>query len=109
MDQIRIAQRRRKRADELKAEREKNADEIRFAQIEVAKEQAKTEVDKELSLKGLELTAQQNQATISSATTPTPRNKDAESPKLPFFIDEKDELDSYLLRLEHYTENASWE
>ena len=31
------------------------------------------------------------------------------SPKLPFFIDEKDELDSYLLRLKRYAENASWE
>ena len=30
-------------------------------------------------------------------------------PKLPFFIDEKDELDSYLLRFEQCTENASLE
>ena len=29
--------------------------------------------------------------------------------KLPAFIEEKDELDSYLLRLERYAENASWE
>ena len=36
-------------------------------------------------------------------------NKDAKSPKLPFFIDEKDELDSYLLRFERYAENASLE
>ena len=26
-----------------------------------------------------------------------------------YFIDEKDELDSYLLRFERYAENASWE
>ena len=29
--------------------------------------------------------------------------------KVPSFIDEKDELDSYLLRFEHYAKNASWE
>ena len=57
----------------------------------------------------MELQAQQAQATTSSATTPPPRNKDAKSPKLPSFIDEKDELDSYLLLFECYTENASWE
>ena len=53
--------------------------------------------------------AQQSQASTSLAATPSPRNKDAKSPKLPSFIDEKDELDSYLLRFERYAENASWE
>ena len=57
----------------------------------------------------MELQAQQAQATASSATTPPSRNKDAKSPELPSFIDEKDELDSYLLCFEHYAENASWE
>ena len=51
----------------------------------------------------------QPQATAGSATTSPPRNKDAKSPKLPPFIDGKDELDSYLLRFERYAENASWE
>ena len=90
----------RKRADQ--AEEKKRADEIRFAQIEI---------EKELKIKEMELQAQQAQAqaTICSATTPPPRNKDAKSPKLPSFIDEKDELDSYLLRFERYAENASWE
>ena len=90
----------RKRADQ--AEEKKRADEIRFAQIKI---------EKELKIKEMELQAQQAraQATISSATTPPPRNKDAKSPKLPSFIDEKDELDSYLLRFERYAENASWE
>ena len=59
----------------------------------------------------MELQAQQAQVTASAslAATPPPRNKDAKSPKLPSFIDEKDELDSYLLRFERYAENASWE
>ena len=107
----------KKRADELQAEEKRRADEIRFAQIEAAKEQAKIEAakelakleaEKELKIKEMELQAQA-QATASSATTPPPRNKDAKSPKLPSFIDEKDELDSYLLRFERYAENASWE
>ena len=97
----------RKRADE--AEEKKRGDEIRFAQIEAAKEQAKIEAEKELALKELELKAQQSQAGASLAATPPPRNKDAKSPKLPSFVDEKDELDSYLLRFERYAENASWE
>ena len=99
----------KKRADELQAEEKKRADEIRFAQIEAAKEQAKIEAEKELALKELELKAQQSQAGASLAATRPPRNKDAKSPKLPSFIDEKDELDSYLLRFERYAENASWE
>ena len=97
----------KKRADEIRiaqigaeAEEKKRADEIRFAQIEA---------EKELALKELELKAQQSQAGASLAATPPPRNKDAKSPKLPSFIDEKDELDSYLLRFERYAENASWE
>ena len=117
----------RKRADE--AEEKRRADEIRFAQIEAAKEQAKIEAakeqakieaakeqakleaEKELKIKEMELQAQQTQVTASAslAATPPPRNKDAKSPKLPSFIDEKDELDSYLLRFERYAENASWE
>ena len=92
----------KKRADEIRmaeiqAEEKKRADEIRLAQIEI---------EKELKIKEMELQAQA-QAAASSATTPTPRNKDAKSPKLPSFIDEKDELDSYLLRFERYAENAS--
>ena len=98
----------KKRADELQAEEKRRADEIRFAQIEAAKEQAKLEAEKELKIKEMELQAQA-QVTASSATTPPPRNKDAKSPKLPSFIDEKDELDSYLLRFERYAENASFE
>ena len=86
----------RKRADQ--AEEKRRADEIRFAQIEAAKEQAKIEAakeqakleaEKELKIKEMELQAQA-QVTASSATTPPPRNKDAKSPKLPSFIDEKD-------------------
>ena len=72
------------------------------------------EADKELNIKEMELQAQQAQAqqakaTASSATTPSPRNKDAKFPKLPSFIDEKNELDSYLLHFERYDENANWE
>ena len=79
------------------AEEKRRADEIQVAQIEAAKEQARIDPDKELALKELELNAQQNQAKASLAVTPPPRNKDAKFPKLPSFIDEKNELDSYLL------------
>ena len=72
------------RMAELQAEDKKRAGEIRMAQIET---------EKELKIKEMELQAQQAQANTSAAITPAPRNKDAKSPKLPFFIDE----------------NASWE
>ena len=68
---------------------------------------AKIEAAKELTLKEMELQAKaQAQATTSPAATPPPRIKDAKSPKLPAFIEEKDELDSYLLCFKCYTENA---
>ena len=83
------------------AEEKRRADEIKV-------QMAKIEAEKELTLREMELKAQ-DQASASLAATPPPRNKDAKSPKLPSFIDEKDELDSYLLRFERYAENASWE
>ena len=71
---------------------------------------AKVEAEKELGLKEMEHKAQtQGQASTSAGGDPTSRNRDAKSPKLAAFMDKKDELDSYLLRFEHYTENASWE
>ena len=51
----------------------------------------------------------QAQASGRAAVEPPPRNRDAKSLKLPAFIDEKDELDNYLLRFERYAENAKWE
>ena len=69
---------------------------------------AKIEADKELTLKERELKAQ-DLASTCAAPAPPPRNRDAKSPKLPAFIDEKDELDSCLKRFEHYAENACWE
>ena len=83
------------------AEEKRRADEIKV-------QMAKIEAEKELTLREMELKAQ-DQASASLAATPPPRNKDAKSPKLPSFIDEKDEPDSYLLRFERYAENAGWE
>ena len=79
-----------------------------MAQIEAAKNQAKIQAEKELALNNLELKAQARTSTSAAADPPT-RNRDAKCPKLPAFIDEKDKLDSFLLRFERYAENASWE
>ena len=52
---------------------------------------AKIEAEKELALKELELKAQTHaQASIRATVYPPLRNRDAKSPKLPAFIDEKD-------------------
>ena len=98
------------RMAELQAEEKKRADELddRRRADEIKVQMAKIEAEKELTLREMELKAQ-DQASGSLAATPPPRNKDAKSPKLPSFVDEKDELDSYLLRFERYAENASWE
>ena len=98
------------RMAELQAEEKMGADELddRRRADEIKVQVTKIEAEKELALREMELKAQ-DQASGSSATTPPPRNKDAKSPKLPSFIDEKDELDSYLLRFERYAENASLE
>ena len=85
-------------AQKFYVEEKKRADEIRLAEIQAEAEEKKRddeikiqnvqiEADKELKIKEVELQAQ---ATTSSATAPPPRNKDAKSPKLPSFIEEKD-------------------
>ena len=67
-----------------------------MAQIEAAKDQGKIQAEKELALKELESKAQ-DQASTSTTADSSPRNRDAKSLKLPDLIDEKDQLDSYLL------------
>ena len=69
-----------------------------MAQIHAAREQAKIAAEKKLRFKEL-LKSQQPQASTSPTAAPPPHNREANSPKLPSFIDEKDELDSYLLHL----------
>ena len=69
---------------------------------------ARIQADKKLTLKEMELKAH-DPASMSAAAAPPHCNRDAKSPKIPAFIDKKDELDSYLLHFEHYAENASWE
>ena len=83
------------------SEEKKRADEMKI-------QMAKIEADKELTLKEMELKTQ-DQTSTSAAAAPPLHNRDAKSQKLPSFIDKKDELDSYLLHFERYTENASWE
>ena len=69
-----------------------------MVQSKEIKDQAKREAEKEIPLKDMELKAQA-QASSNAAVNPPPRNRDAKSPKLPDFIDEKDDLDSYLRML----------
>ena len=45
------------------------------------------------------------QAKVNTSNPPPPY-RDAKSPKLPAFVDEKYELISYLLRFERYAKNA---
>ena len=65
------------------AEEKRRTDEIKI-------QMAMIESDKELALKEMELKAQ-DQASTSAAAAPPHRNRDAKSPKLPSFINEKDD------------------
>ena len=66
------------------------------------------DADKELALREME---QKTQAPASTNATidPSSLSRDAKSPKLPAFMDKKDELDCYLLCFERYAENGIWE
>ena len=86
---------------QIRSEEKRRADEIKI-------QMAKIEADKELTLKEMEFKVQ-DQTSTSAAAAPPPCNRDAKSLKLLYFIDEKVELDSYLLCFECYAENASWE
>ena len=88
--------------DTGRAEEKKRADRIHMSEIQAEAEEkkrvneiklqmAKTEDDKELTLKESELKVQ-DQASTSAAADPPPRYRDANSTKLPAFIDKKDEL-----------------
>ena len=82
LEKVRAEAEEKRRAGELQAEEKKRANEIKLqiakieieaakeqARFEAEKEQAKIEADKELTLKGLELKAQQDQASSSLAAT----------------------------------------
>ena len=82
----------KRKREQTSYSQKRRADEVRMAQ---------NEIDKEFKIKEMELQAQQAQAQANTSpeATPPPGNKDAKSLKLPSFIDEKDELESYLLSL----------
>ena len=78
-------------------QKRKRADEIK-----IKIQMAKVEADKELALKVKEMELKaQDQASTNGAAALSPHNRDAKSPMLPAFVDEKDELDSYLLHSKH--------
>ena len=92
MAEIQAEAEEKKRADKIQAEGKKRAVEIRM-------QMSKIEADKELTLKEMEPKAQA-QESGGAAVDPPHSNRDAKSPKLPAFIDGKDELESYLLHFE---------
>ena len=90
----------KKRAKELQAEREKRADEIQMAKIEIEKNSRSRRWNYKLNKLKLKLPPVLQPLHPLVIKMPSPRSYQC-------FIDEKDELDSYLLRFERYAENAS--
>ena len=109
-----------RRADEEKEERRRRQDEerearrqerdIRKLQMEAELQRQKAEVEEaqrrdELEMKRLEL-----EQTPVGAGAQVPNKEDrAKAPKLPSFVDGKDDLDAYLQRFERFATTAKWE
>ena len=84
---------------QVEVKEKKWADEIQIQMVKI-------EADKQLTHKEMELQVQTQVNT--GATDPSPPNTD-KFLKLRAFVDEKDELGTYLLRFEHHAENAKLE
>ena len=91
------------------AEEKRREDEIRMAQIAAdrARDEAKREVDKDFTLNRWK--CRPTQVNIDASSNLPPHNRGAMSPKLSAFMDEKDELNIYLLCFERYAMKAQWE
>ena len=71
-----------------------------------ASEKLRLEAEREESLRQLEKKLELELARAGTASTLSSRGK---SPRLPAFVDGKDELDNYLLRFERFATVNKWE
>ena len=101
-------ERRRRQNEEREARRQER--EIRKLQMEAELQRQKAEVEEaqrrhELEMKRLEL-----EQTPAGPGAQVPNKEDrAKAPKLPSFVDGKDDLDAYLQRFERFATTAKWE
>ena len=101
-------ERRRRQDEEREARRQER--EIRKLQMEAELQRQKVEVEEaqrrhELEMKRLEL-----EQTPAGPGAQVPKKEDrAKAPKLPSFVDGKDDLDAYLQRFERFATTAKWE
>ena len=112
-ERLRIAaedkeERRRQQDEERETQRQER--EIRRLQMEAELQRQKVEAEEaqrrhELEMKRLEL-EQTHQGPGAQATNKEDR---AKAPKLPSFVDGKDDLDAYLQRFERFATTAKWE
>ena len=100
---------RRRRQDEEREARRQERD-IRKLQMEAELQRQKAEVEEaqrrhELEMKRLEL----EQTPAGPAAQVSNKEDRAKAPKLPSFVDGKDDLDAYLHRFERFATTAKWE
>ena len=93
------------------AKAEEKDKELQLAQANI--QLAQIDADKVIKLRQMELDAQTAQAQAQAQqnilpTLPTPAKEEAKGPKLPSFVDGRDDIDSYLLRFERYATNVKW-
>ena len=100
---------RRRRLDEEREARRQER-EIRKLQAEAELQRQKVEIEEAQRRYELEMRRLELELTRQGPGAKAPSNEDrAKAPKLPSFVDGKDDLDAYLQRFERFATTAKWE
>ena len=100
---------RRRRLDEEREARRQER-EIRKLQAEAELQRQKVEIEEAQRRYELEMRRLELEQTRQGPGAKAPSNEDrAKAPKLPSFVDGKDDLDAYLQRFERFATTAKWE
>ena len=100
---------RRRRLDEEREARRQER-EIRKLQAEAELQRQKVEIEEAQRRYDLEMRRLELEQTRQGPGAKAPSNEDrAKAPKLPSFVDGKDDLDAYLQRFERFATTAKWE
>ena len=100
---------RRRRLDEEREARRQER-EIRKLQAEAELQRQKVEIEEAQRRYDLEMRRLELEQTREGPGAKAPSNEDrAKAPKLPSFVDGKDDLDAYLQRFERFATTAKWE
>ena len=104
--------------DKVREQKEKDREqkdkdrELEKMKIEAARKDKEMEMEKEVELKKIEVEVElkKNEAeTTSHSWGPKEKSSNPRSPKLPYYDEHTDEMDSYLTRFESYAISNKWD